>query len=230
VTNVGICGASGKMGERLTRLLSEKKIPSLALAGSFNAHDKGCSSDMFKGIDVLIDFSSPNAFTTYAPLLSEFKKAAVIGTTGYTQEQLQNINNLATQVPIVMAPNMSVGVNVLFNIVEQMASQLPADFEIHVQDIHHKEKKDAPSGTALKIKDHLQKAHPGTTIPVDSVRTGDVTGEHTISFYNEGERLELTHRALSRDIFALGALRAARWVVTQKPGLYSMNDVLKGEL
>ena len=169
----------------------------------------------------------------------------VIGTTGLTPSQLEEIKTLARQVPCVLSPNMSVGVNLIYKVIGEMAKTLGDDYDIEVIEAHHRLKKDAPSGTALKIAEVLARAvnrdldqvgvyarkgmigeRTKQEIGIQTIRAGDIVGDHTVLFGGMGERIEVTHRASSRDTFARGALRAARWVVRQPPGLYDMMDVL----
>lgn len=203
-------------------------------------------SEVIDKIDVLIDFSSnQEAVLGHLRLLASDpnKKAAVVGTTGFNQSQIREIEKLSGDVPIVLAPNMSIGVNLLFKLVEKAARALKdKGFDIEVIEMHHRFKKDAPSGTAMKIADILKKEtgiekivygregivgeRTSKEIGVFALRGGDVVGEHTVVFASDGERIELTHKATSRDIFAKGALEAARWVLSKESGLYDMMDVI----
>jgi 4-hydroxy-tetrahydrodipicolinate reductase len=169
----------------------------------------------------------------------------VIGTTGFTPQELDEVRGLARQVPCVFSPNMSVGVNVLLKVIGEIARTLGDDYDIEVIEAHHRQKKDAPSGTALKMAEVLARAvnrdlnqvavyarkgligeRGRGEIGIQTIRAGDIVGDHTVIFGGMGERIEVTHRVQSRDTFARGALRAARWVVKQPPGLYDMLDVL----
>jgi 4-hydroxy-tetrahydrodipicolinate reductase len=173
------------------------------------------------------------------------RRAVVIGTTGFSAVQLEELKSLAQQIPCVFSPNMSVGINLICKVIGEMARTLGEDYDIEVIEAHHRLKKDAPSGTALKIAEVLacsvnrdlnqvgvfaRKGMIGERakgeIGVQTVRAGDIVGDHTILFGGMGERIEVTHRASSRDTFAQGALRAAKWIVRQPPGLYDMMDVL----
>jgi 4-hydroxy-tetrahydrodipicolinate reductase len=172
-------------------------------------------------------------------------KAMVVGTTGLSKDDLKEIKKLAKKIPMVLAPNMSVGVNLLLRTLAQMASVLDEDYDIEIVETHHRHKKDAPSGTALKMAQVMASARGKTLdkvavlarhgnigerkrgeIGVQTLRVGDVVGEHTVIFGTLGERIEVTHKASSRDVFARGAVRAAQWVVGKPPGLYDMQDVL----
>jgi 4-hydroxy-tetrahydrodipicolinate reductase len=195
--------------------------------------------------DVVIDFSHPNASAELSRVCSKSKKPAVIGTTGHSKEERAAIEALAQSVPVVLSPNFSVGVNALFWLTRKAAQILGDDFDLEITEIHHRLKKDAPSGTAKKLAeilceirglDYEKNVRHGREgligersrkeIGVHSIRGGDVVGDHTVTFAAPGERLELSHKAASRETFALGALRGARWIVDKPPGLYSMEDVL----
>jgi len=202
-------------------------------------------AEVLPGCDVVIDFTSPEASLEHARLCARAKKALVIGTTGFSAEAKAELLELARQVPIVASPNMSIGVNLVVEMAAQLAARLGEDFDVEVLEAHHRMKKDAPSGTAVWLADQLVKAlgrspddvrtsrvgmvgaRPHEEIGVQALRGGDVVGEHTVFFFGDGERVELTHRATSRDQFGRGAVRAARWAVSQPPGLYDMSHVLR---
>jgi 4-hydroxy-tetrahydrodipicolinate reductase len=194
---------------------------------------------------VLVEFSVPEATLEHLRLVAAAGARAVIGTTGFSAAQKDEIGALAGKTPIMMAPNMSVAVTLAFRILPLMARALGDDYDVEITEIHHRFKKDAPSGTALRMAEVVAEALgrdlgkvgvygrqglPGERtrqeIAVMSLRSGDVVGEHTVAFGALGERLELTHRAHTRDTFGRGALRAARWIRQQPPGLYDMADVL----
>ena len=259
-----VAGAGGRMGGRLICLIKESK--SLHLVGAVEkkghaavGHDAGevagcgklsipVSDDLTtltQGADVLIEFTSPEATLEHLDIMAARKKAAVIGTTGLSAEQVGELKSKAKNIPCVFAPNMSVGVNLMLKVIAEMASKLGDDYDIEVTEAHHRLKKDAPSGTALKIAQVLADATGKSLekvaaygrkgmigerkrgeIGMQVIRAGDIIGEHTVLFGGIGERLEVTHRASSRDTFATGALRAAEWVVKQPPGLYDMQDVI----
>jgi 4-hydroxy-tetrahydrodipicolinate reductase len=195
--------------------------------------------------EVVVDFSAPEATLQHLRTVALHRRAMVIGTTGFSAAQLEELKSLASQVPCVVSPNMSVGVNLIYKVISEMAKTLGDDYDIEVIEAHHRLKKDAPSGTALKIAEVLANAvnrdldqvgvyarkgligeRKKGEIGIQTIRAGDIVGDHTILFGGMGERIEVTHRASSRDTFARGALRAARWVVRQPPGLYDMMDVL----
>jgi len=180
-----------------------------------------------RNCDVAIDFSQADAITEICRAALEQGKALVIGTTGQSKEQYRIIEDTAQSLPIVFASNFSVAVNVLFWLTRKAVQKLGSDFDAEIVETHHKMKKDAPSGTAKTLASVLKAARKTEAeIPIQSIREGDVVGEHTVIFNGPAERLELTHRAASREIFARGALRAAKWIIGKPPGLYSMQDVL----
>ena len=173
------------------------------------------------------------------------KKAIVIGSTGFTPEERIFAAELAKEIPVVLAPNMSVGVNVCLKVLKDVARTLGDDFDVEIVELHHNKKKDSPSGTAVRMGEVVAEAlgrdynkvanyhregicgeRTKEEIGMQTVRGGDIVGEHTVYFIGQGERIEISHRAMTRDMFARGSVRAARWVVGQKPGLYDMQDVL----
>jgi 4-hydroxy-tetrahydrodipicolinate reductase len=195
--------------------------------------------------DVVIDFSHPSATDAVNRACLGAGKPLVIGTTGHSEQQRAVIEATSQTVPVVLSPNFSVGVNALFWLTREAARLLGDDFDLEIVETHHRLKKDAPSGTARKLAEILCEVRkldyatnarhgregligerPAKEIGVHSIRAGDVVGDHTVTFGGPGERLELTHKASSRNTFAVGALRAARWVAGKPPGLYSMQDVL----
>jgi len=237
-----LTGVTGRMGATLQRLVRD--APDLELVGGTSRGD-----DLGRVLDearaqVVIDFTSAEASLTHARLCAERGVALVIGSTGFTPEARAQVAQGAAAIPVVLAPNTSVGVNVVIRMAAELARVLGDGYDVEVLEAHHRMKKDAPSGTALKLAEVLASAlgrgeedltfarhgqvgaRPKKEIGVQTLRGGDVVGEHTVFFYGEGERIELTHRATSRDQFGLGALRAARWVTGRTPGLYDMADVL----
>ena len=195
--------------------------------------------------DVVVDFTTPAGSVTHALACAKHKVPIVIGTTGFEPDQRAAILACARNVPVVLAPNMSVGVNLMLKLVAEAARVLGDAFDPEIVELHHKRKKDAPSGTALALAEAVALVtgrsmatdarferhgivgeRGARELGIQSLRGGDVVGEHSVFFLGQGERLELTHRATSRDQFARGALRAAAWLVGRKPGLYDMQDVL----
>jgi 4-hydroxy-tetrahydrodipicolinate reductase len=257
-------GGAGRMGRRVVALLLED--PDLCLVGvmesvSHPAQGLDAGTLVGKGdlgvrvvadltevdseVDAVVDFSVPASTLEVAKKVSSRRTAVVIGTTGFTESERKTLASRVKDVPCVLAPNMSVGVNVLFRIASDVARILGDGYDVEVVEAHHRFKADAPSGTALRLAEGIARAkgvdlsgkacygrqgRPGARKPDEigilAVRAGDIVGEHTVLFGGLGERLELVHRAHTRDNFALGALRAVKWVVRQRPGLYDMMDVL----
>ena len=241
MTRVIITGAKGRMGQALVSCA--KNFRDLEIVAQIDTGDD-LSAVIIKG-DVVVDFSSHDATPEIVELCVQNKKAIVIGTTGHSDSEKSQIANRKSQIPMVWASNFSTGVNTLFWLTRKAAEILGTDFDLEIVEMHHRLKKDAPSGTAKSLaeilaavrKQQLEKVarhgrvgivgeRTAEEIGIHSIRGGDVVGDHTVIFANNGERLELTHKASSRDTFANGALRAALWVVKQKPGLYDMQDVL----
>ena len=218
-----LIGAAGRMGKTINALADGD--PNIDIAARCDVGDS--IEPPMKNCDVAIDFSQPDAITEICRVALDHSKPLVIGTTGHSPEQRRIIEQTARSVPIVFASNFSIGVNILFWLTHKAAEQLGGDFEAEIIETHHKMKKDAPSGTAKTLAEVLKAAREmQSEIPIRSIREGDVVGKHTVIFSGLSERLELTHSAASREIFARGALRAAKWVIDQPAGLYSMQDVL----
>lgn len=237
-----ITGATGRMGGTLSRLVRDSK--ELELVGTtVRGDDLGRVLEASKA-QVVIDFTSAEASVAHARQCAARGVAMVVGSTGFTPELRAELATSATSIPVVLAPNTSVGVNVVIRMAAELARVLGEGYDVEVLEAHHRMKKDAPSGTALKLAEVLAQAlgrtqedltferhgqigaRPKNEIGVQTLRGGDVVGEHTVYFLGDGERIELTHRATNRDQFGLGALRAARWVTGRAPGLYDMADVL----
>jgi 4-hydroxy-tetrahydrodipicolinate reductase len=259
-----VAGAAGRMGGRIIHTIHQRD--DIVLSGAFErkshpmvGQDAGQTaglgpigvrlSDSLEEIadkgDVLIDFTSPEASLENTRVASTRGLAVVIGTTGISGEMLEKIEQMARTIRCVMSPNMSVGVNVMFRIAGEMARLLGKEYDIEILEAHHRLKKDAPSGTAMRLAQVLSSSmnrdlekvavyqrkgmigeRTDQEIGIQTWRAGDITGEHTVMFGGIGERLELIHRAHNRDNFARGAVRAALWVARQSPGLYDMQDVL----
>ncbi len=218
-----LVGAAGRMGKTIIDLAKADRA--IEITAQCDLGDPIESA--MKNCDVAIDFSHADAIDEICRGALQHGKSLVIGTTGHSQEQRRIIEKAARSLPIVFASNFSVGVNVLFWLTSKAAELLGHDFGPEIIETHHKMKKDAPSGTAKTLAQLLKTAQKiQDEIPIQSVREGEVVGEHTVIFTGPGERLELTHRAASREIFARGALRAAKWIMGKPPGLYSMQDVL----
>lgn len=241
MTRVIITGFKGRMGQAL--FTCAPMHPDLEVVGQIDQGDD--LATVIASCDVVIDFSFHTATVAITELCARHKKALVVGTTGHDEASKSEIENRKSEIPMVLASNYSTGVNTLFWLTRKAAEILGPGYDLEVVEMHHRLKKDAPSGTAkslaeiladvrqqqlAKVVRHGREGIVGERtaeeIGVHSVRGGDVVGDHTVIFAANGERLELTHKASSRDTFANGALRAARWVVKQQPGLYDMQDVL----
>ncbi len=241
MTRIIITGSKGRMGQALVACAA--RIHELQVVGQVDQGDDLAA--IIGSCDAVIDFSAHHATTGVAQLCATHKKSLVIGTTGHNDTETFEIRAAAEKIPMVWASNYSTGVNTLFWLTRKAAEILGPDFDLEVIEMHHRLKRDAPSGTAKSLAEILahvrslqyaKAARHGRhgiigertphEIGVHSIRGGDVVGDHTVVFANTGERVELTHKASSRDTFANGALRAAQWVVKQKPGLYDMQDVL----
>jgi 4-hydroxy-tetrahydrodipicolinate reductase len=216
-----VIGAAGRMGKTICNLASND--PEIQIAAQCDLGDS--IGPVIEKCDVAIDFSQPASIDEICQAAASYKKSLVIGTTGHSQQQRKTIEVTAHSVPIVLASNFSVGVNVLFWLTRKATELLGRDFNPEIVETHHKTKKDSPSGTAKTLAEILKRER-NCEIPIQSIREGDVVGEHTVSFRGPGETLQLSHGAQNRGIFALGALRAAKWIVDKPAGLYSMHDVL----
>lgn len=262
---VAIAGAAGRMGRTLIEAVEASSAPIKVSAASVLAEDPALGADIgllalgrplgvlaeasfetkFDAFDVLIDFTSPEASLQHLALCCQAGKAMVIGTTGFAPENLAAIDDAAKKIPIVMAPNFSVGVNLCLQLLRKAAAVLGDDVDIEISEAHHRFKKDSPSGTALKMgeviaetlgrelkevavygREGSEPERDRKTIGFATVRAGDIVGDHTVTFASLGERVEITHKASSRMTFASGAVRAAEWVSSKPAGLYSMQDVL----
>jgi 4-hydroxy-tetrahydrodipicolinate reductase len=264
MADVVVAGAAGRMGSRLVALLQPESELRLVAALEAPGHaalgrDAGESAGVGRlgipiGADVdaalgrdriLIEFSVPDASLAHVREVARHGGRAVIGTTGFTAAQREELARIGTSIPLLVSPNMSVGVNVAFKVLADMARMLGDEYDVEIVETHHRFKKDAPSGTALRMAEVVATAlgrdlaktavydrhdkvaeRARKEIGMAALRSGDVVGEHTVVFGSLGERIELTHRAHSRDNFARGALRGARFIATARPGLYSMQDVL----
>ena len=234
---LGIAGVCGRMGRRIFELAQQDREFEINLA----LEKKGTpmigrelgklkissSPDGLFLVDAFVDFTTPEATEIHLDYVARYKKALVLGTTGLNETQLKKVEEVSKIVPIVFSPNMSVGVNVLFAMLAEIAKRLGPDYSIEIVEAHHKAKRDAPSGTAKKFAQILADATK-KEIPTHAIRLGDIVGDHTIIFCGNSERIEIKHQAHSRDLFALGALKAAKWVFGKPAGLYSMQDVLIG--
>lgn len=253
---VAVPGAAGKMGKmviaavleaggQVTAAIERHGHPSVGAAALDGVTMSDDFANALAAADVYIDFTAPEATQAHVAAAAKAKVAAVIGTTGLSAEAKSAIIHAGAEIPIVVAPNFSLGVTLMCALVEQAARVLGDSFDLEVVEVHHRQKRDAPSGTALAIGEAMARgrgldfaasrragrdgdlgARPPTEIGLHAVRGGDVVGEHTAQFLGPGERVEIVHRASSRAVFARGAVRAAAWAVGQPPGVYSMRDVL----
>ncbi len=264
MVRAAIAGIGGRMGSRIAQLIRE--TDGIEFAGGFEYPGypkigvdiseiiggspmgfpvRGSIEEVLDSADVVIDFTNAAASIEHLRAASARGKSMVIGSTGFNKEQILEAEKLATAVPCVLSPNMSVGVNILFKMVADTARLLGEGFDVEIVEAHHRFKKDAPSGTAVKLAQVIAQAYgrdlgevgvyarhgligerTEPEIGIQTVRGGDIVGEHTIIFAGLGERIEITHRAHSRDNFARGAIRAASWVVNQPNGLYDISDML----
>ncbi len=267
MTRIAIAGAAGRMGKTLTEAVLRSDACLHVTVGTVLPDDPALGVDLgllagvqhlgvpavaslqeqAEAFDVLIDFTARASTLEHLQFCVHHGKAIVIGTTGFTAEEKQFIAEAARQIPVVFAPNMSVGVNVCLKLLK-MAAEVLEDVDIEIVEAHHRYKKDAPSGTALRMGEVIAEAlgrnlaevavygregmsdeRDRNTIGFATVRGGDIVGDHTVIFAGLGERIEITHKASSRMTFASGAVRAAAWLAGRKPGLYSIDDVLFGD-
>ncbi|CAC9642234.1 4-hydroxy-tetrahydrodipicolinate reductase [thiotrophic endosymbiont of Bathymodiolus puteoserpentis (Logatchev)] len=242
MVKIAVTGAFGRMGQTIIKAIEQ--TDGMALGVKLDkGDDLNAVLDQF---EVLIDFTRPEATLDYLAICLSENKAMVIGTTGFDDAGLAAINSAAKKMPVVFAPNMSVGVNLSLKLLDMAARVIGDDSDIEIVEAHHRYKVDAPSGTALKMgevvanalgrdlskcgvygREGIEEPRNKETIGFSTIRGGDVVGEHTVSFFMEGERVEITHKASSRMTFANGAVRAANWLKGEPAGLYSMKDVLK---
>lgn len=261
---ITVCGAAGRMGSRIVAL--SKDYPEIKVAGAVESNTNpklGLDAGLVAGIgelgvkiiddiekviedtDVVVNFTTPEATLEHLEVARKYKKSMVIGTTGFNNEQLATIQEASKDIPIVLSPNMSIGVNLLFKILKDVARVLGDDYDVEIIEAHHRMKKDAPSGTAIKMAKVIAEAlgrnfdevavyarhgiigeRTKKEIGIQTIRAGDIVGEHTVIFGGLGERIEIVHKASSRDTFARGALRAVIWLYGKPAGLYDMGDVL----
>lgn len=246
MVKITISGVCGRMGKRIALLATKDKdfkiisglefpgsqmigkdIGEILSVGHLGANVESDFSKASQDSEVLIEFTSPEVTMKHLEEARKKKIGVVIGTTAVSEKEMGKIKTISKEIPIVFSPNMSIGANLLFNLTEEVASTLGDDYEVEIVEAHHSQKKDAPSGTAKKLGERVAKAR-GKVPPIQSIREGDIVGDHTVIFAGKTERIELTHRAHSRDVFAKGALEAARFLKGKKPALYTMHDVIKG--
>ena len=230
MVRIVVSGALGRMGKRIVDLVRRDPDFEVVAGTELEAKpDLNIVSDLNeikKEYDCVIEFTTPKATIEHARIAAEKKKSIVIGTTGLSDEEINVLENTSKAIPIVLSPNMSVGVNVFFNLIEKAANILGMEYEANIKEAHHVHKKDKPSGTAKLIAEIVKKKIKGANTPIESIREGEIIGDHDITFESEVDTLRISHSAKTRDIFALGALKAAKFAVTKKKGLFSMQDVL----
>ncbi|MEW6162084.1 MAG: 4-hydroxy-tetrahydrodipicolinate reductase [Nitrospirota bacterium] len=264
MVRIAVAGAAGRMGSRITAL--SREYPELKLTGAFEkkGHDavgkdiglvigigeigiklQDSLEDIIDNVDVIIDFTTPSSTKENVRLSAKKGRAMVIGTTGFSRDEMKEIEASIKNIPCVMSSNMSAGVNLLLKVLQNTAKVLGDEYDIEIIEAHHRMKKDAPSGTAMKMAQLIADAinrnldevavytrkgligeRTRKEIGIQTIRAGDIVGEHTVIFGGLGERIEITHKASSRDTFARGALKAAMWVYGKPAGLYDMQDVL----
>ena len=265
MTKVIVCGGCGKMGSKVAQLIYQNKDMGLIGIIESPSHpgigkDWGISvglgntgiiikdnlEEIIQNTDQVVEFTNPKVSLQHLEIVSKYKKAMITGTTGFLPEETEKIKNLASDIPFLLSPNMSLGVNLLFKLAVETTAALGDDYDIEIVEAHHRFKKDAPSGTAKKLAQEIAKAkgvnldevaiygREGTTgergkgeIGIHSIRGGDIAGEHTVMFTALGERLELTHKAHSRNTFAYGTIQAIKFMEGKPLGFYEMKDVLK---
>lgn len=232
-----LCGAAGKMGRHIAALASkdprfqlvacvDRSAGPAPVPGAPDCAAPDSLAEALKDADVVVDFSSPEASLAFAEAAAAAGKPSVIGTTGLSEAQSARLKELAGKTALLPSPNMSPGMNLLFELAAKAAEVL-IGFDAAISETHHTAKKDAPSGSAKRLAEAVQRGRGGKDpVPTVSLRAGDVVGDHTLTLAGPGERLELVHRAHSREVFASGALRAALWIKGRGPGLYTMRDVL----
>lgn len=220
---IAINGACGRMGQAVEKAALDAKVE-VALKIDVVKAD-GVSTTLSKKVDAMVDFSTPEAALERLEECVKAKTPAVICTTGFTDAQKERIAAAAKTIAVVFSSNMSVGVNLLFKRVPEIAKTLGESYDIDIVETHHRFKKDAPSGTAKTLAERIEAA-TGRKPTVHAVRSGDVVGEHRVIFGTLGDSIEIIHRASTRDIFAKGSIEAAKWAAGAKPGLYTMLDVI----
>ena len=233
---LAISGCQGRMGNRITHLAVEDKVFKVSTLLEHSAHPKvnepvagikiQTDSSALKGCHVLIEFTTPDATLEHIETCLKYKAGMVIGTTGLNEDQIKKIKSASKKIPIVFSSNMSVGVNVLFKLTETAAKKLGQNYSMKITEAHHIHKKDAPSGTAKTLAQAAETASGQKVQDIQSIREGEIIGDHTIFFESAEDLLTITHHAKTRDIFAKGALVAAKFAAKKKSGLFDMQDVL----
>lgn len=235
---LAISGSRGRMGQRICQLAESDKgfkiVSLLERKGhpEIGAKVAGISVtdnlEAIKNADVLIDFTSPEASFEHLGACQKYKKAIVIGTTGLNEQQRQVVEKASKKIPVVFSPNMSLCVNLLFKLVREVASKLSDDYIVRITEAHHVHKKDAPSGTAKQLAEIVQENGKQELKDIKSIREGEIPGDHEVCFESSQDIIKLSHSAKSRDIFAQGALTAAKFIVNKKNGFFDMQKILGG--
>jgi len=265
MTKVIVCGGGGRMGSKVAQLIHQNENMELSGIIESSSHptkgkDWGIAvglgktgiiikddlEEIIQNTDQIVEFTNPQVSLKHLEIVSKYKKTMIMGTTGFSTEEIDKMKKLSQEMPFLLSPNMSLGVNLLLKLAAETAVALGDDYDIEIIESHHRFKKDAPSGTAKKLAQEIAKAkninlddvviygREGLTgerkrgeIGIHSIRGGDITGEHTVMFTTLGERLELTHKAHSRDTFAYGTIQAIKFMEGKPAGFYEMKDVLK---
>ena len=248
--NVIVCGGCGQMGSTVARLVHQNEDMKLTGIIESPSHPKKGKDwgivmglgetriiikdnleEIIQNTDQVVEFTNPQVSLKHLEIVSKYIKAMIMGTTGFSSEEIKEINKLAQGIPFLLSPNMSLGVNLLFKLAAETAAALSDDYDIEIVEAHHRFKEDAPSGTAKKLAQEIAKAKglnlDEVAIGIHSIRSGDITGEHTVMFTALGERIELTHKAHNRDTFAYGTIQAIKFMEGKSAGFYEMKDVLK---
>jgi 4-hydroxy-tetrahydrodipicolinate reductase len=236
---LAISGCAGKMGSRILNLAFADRSFDVVVALESKSHSIIASkvgnikisddAEQVKLADCLVEFTSPQATLEHLNICSKYKKAMVIGTTGLNDGQKQQIEAASKNIAIVFSPNMSIGVNLLFKLVKETACNLSSAYSVKIIEAHHVQKKDAPSGTAKNLAQIIKETTGREVSDIKSIREGEIIGDHEVIFESPWDTIKLSHSAKTRDIFAQGALEAAKFIVTKKSGLYNMQDVLRKE-
>ncbi|MDP3142529.1 MAG: 4-hydroxy-tetrahydrodipicolinate reductase [Candidatus Omnitrophota bacterium] len=233
---LAVSGCQGRMGSRILELafndldfgvvciMEDKSHP--AVNSKVRNLLIADNSDLIKEAEVLIEFTTPVATMAHLKDCLQYRKAMVIGTTGLNISQIDQIKEAGREIPVVFSPNMSIGVNIFFRLIQEAAKNLPVDYLVKIVESHHIHKKDAPSGTAKQLAKIIKEARGEEVKDVQSIREGEIVGDHRVFFDGQFDTIELRHSAKTRDIFAQGALVAAKWIANKKPGFYNMQDVL----
>ncbi len=234
---IAVSGAAGKMGGRIITLIGQDKDLRLVVALEKKGHERigdligevkiSDDPELIKDADCLVEFTTPQATIEHLDFVVRNKKSMVIGTTGFSDQQKRRIKEISKEIPVVFSPNMSIGVNLLFRLVREAAAKLAPDYTVNITEAHHIHKKDAPSGTAKRLAQIIKEVSGKDVLDIRSIREDEIVGDHKVIFDGPFDKLELSHSAKSRDIFARGAIEAAKFVAGKGPGLYDVQDVLK---